>query len=125
MILPNMKTLRWTFLACLLLSCLLLLQPAQAQQARAPDPDSMEAMPNFPGREDAFNLCSACHSMRVVGRQGMSRQRWDDTLTWMSEKHSMPPLEGAERISVLDYLEKAYPQTAPSAGGWRSPFAPK
>jgi hypothetical protein len=104
---------------------MLLLHPAGAQQTAAPHPDSMEAMPNFPGREDAFNLCSACHSMRVVGRQGMSRQRWDETLIWMTEKHSMPPLEGAERVSVLDYLEKAYPPAAPGAGGWRSPFAPK
>jgi hypothetical protein len=109
----------------LVFAALFLVQPASAQQVRAPDPDSMEAMPNFQGREEAFNLCSACHSMRVVGRQGMSRQRWDETLTWMTEKHSMPPLEGAERMTVLNYLEKAYPQTAPGTGGWRSPFAPK
>ncbi len=108
-----------------LLAAALLAVPAHAQQPPAPGPDSLEAMPNFPGREEAFTLCSACHSMRVVGRQGMSRQRWDETLTWMTEKHAMPPLEGAERASMLDYLEKAYPPAAPGAGGWRSPFAPK
>ncbi|MET0606692.1 MAG: hypothetical protein ABWZ80_09570 [Beijerinckiaceae bacterium] len=88
--------------------------------------ESPEDIPDHPGREETFYYCIACHSFRVVGRQGMSRERWDQTLDWMTEKHSMPKLAGEERKVILDYLEQAYPPTAQRApGGWVNPFAPK
>ncbi len=88
--------------------------------------ETPDSIPDFPGREETFYLCVACHSFRVVGRQGMSRERWNQTLDFMTEKHSMAKLEGDDRKQVLDYLEKAYPQEAPRApGGWVNPFAPK
>ena len=44
----------------------------------------------------------------------------------MTTKHSMPPLDAADRKIVLDYLAATYPPRAPSAaGGWQSPFAPE
>jgi hypothetical protein len=96
--------------------------PAQAPAA----PETADDIPDFPGREETFHYCIACHSFRVVGRQGMSRERWDQTLDWMTEKHSMGKLEGDDRRLILDYLEKAYPPAALQApGGWVNPFAPK
>ena len=56
----------------------------------------------------------------------MSRQQWDDTLDWMTERHGMPAVEGAERNRILDYLADHYPPRAPArAGGFRNPFAPQ
>jgi hypothetical protein len=77
--------------------------------------------PDGPYRDEVFYLCTACHSSRLVRNQAMSRERWDATLTWMTERHGMPELEGEERAQVLDYLEAHFgpaTQGEPS----RSPF---
>ena len=43
----------------------------------------------------------------------MTRDRWDMTLTWMTERHNMPPLEGEDRERFLDCLTQAFgPGTA-------------
>jgi hypothetical protein len=97
---------------------------ASAFPAAATD-ETAESLPNFPGRDDTFGYCIGCHSFKVVGRQGMNRERWDDTLTWMSEKHSMPAPDADMRKVLLDYLEKAYPQQSGGSRGWTNPFAPK
>ncbi len=88
--------------------------------------ETPEVLPAGPHRDETFYFCMACHSSRVVSRQGMSRERWDETLHWMSEKHAMPVLEGEERGLVLDYLAQAFPARTPAvAGGWKSPFTPQ
>lgn len=88
-----------------------------------------EDLPNFPGREETFYTCVACHTFNLVSRQGMSREQWDGTLSWMSERHGMPRLEGADRLLVLNYLSQAYPSIGhtPSGGGggWQNPFKPQ
>lgn len=97
--------------------------PAFAQTPNADD--TPESLPDHPGREETFYYCVACHSFKVVGRQGMDRARWSGTLDWMTEKHGMPKLEGKEREVILDYLAKAYPPSSAPAGGWRNPFQPQ
>lgn len=109
------QTLRAAALATALLAW-----PASAQAEETP-----ESIPDFPGREETFAYCIGCHSMKVVGRQGMDRVRWDATLTWMSEKHNMPVPDADTRKLLLDYLDKAYPPAPAGQGGWTSPFAPQ
>lgn len=87
--------------------------------------ETPDALPNFPGRDETFGYCIGCHSFQVVGRQGMSRERWDETLTWMTARHSMPVPDAAMRKVLLDYLTVAYPEQRGSARGWVNPFAPK
>lgn len=88
--------------------------------------ETPEALPDLPGREETFGYCIGCHSMTVVGRQGMDRGRWDATLTWMTEKHGMPEPDADMRKVLLDYLAQAFPpQTPAKGGGWVNPFAPK
>ena len=95
-------------------------------QTPATAEETPESLPDFPGREETFGYCVGCHSFQVVGRQGMDRGRWDDTLNWMTEKHSMPAPDAEMRKLLLNYLAQAYPTRAPSqAGGWVNPFAPK
>lgn len=109
--------------AALLLGAVAL--PASIQPAAARE-ESAEALPAAPGRDEAFVTCSACHAYRLVAAQGLSRERWDETITLMSEKHGMPKLEDDERRVVLDYLAKAHPpKRATGTGGFQVPFAPQ
>lgn len=86
--------------------------------------EAPEQYPAAPNREEAFYICTACHGFRIVAAQAMSRARWDETLTWMTERHNMSKLEGQEREKILDYLAAAFPERQRTPGGWRSPFAP-
>jgi hypothetical protein len=80
------------------------------------------ALPDGPHRDEVFYVCTACHSSRLVKNQGMSRERWDQTLRWMTERHGMAPLEGEERQRFLDYLATALGETSGEAAR-RTPFA--
>src|SRR5690606_8715997 len=81
--------------------------------------DVPENLPDGPNREEIFWFCTACHSSELIRRQGLSRDRWDDVLTWMTERHGMAPLDGAERDKYLDYLSEALP---PRRRGFTNPF---
>lgn len=96
---------------------------AAAQNASTTE-ETPESLPDFRGREETFGYCIGCHSFKVVGRQGMDRARWDETLSWMTEKHNMPAPDEETRKVLLDYLAQAFPASS-AAGGWVSPFAPK
>ena len=87
-----------------------------------PREENIEELPASPGRDETFYTCTACHNFKLVAQQGMSRQRWNDTLTWMTERQGMPAIEGADRELILDYLSTHYPQTEPAARGWQNPF---
>jgi hypothetical protein len=90
------------------LAALALAGAAAGQEAEEPS-----IFPEGPHRDEVFYLCTACHSSRLVRNQAMSRERWDATLTWMSERHGMPELEGEERAHFLDYLSAHF---GPAAG---------
>ncbi|WP_374447746.1 hypothetical protein [Stella sp.] len=82
--------------------------------------DVPENLPEGPDREEVFWYCTACHSSELVRRQGLSRERWDDLLTWMTDRHGMAPLEGSDRERFLDYLSQALPPRP--ARGFVNPF---
>ncbi|MBT6036018.1 MAG: hypothetical protein HOJ34_08800 [Kordiimonadaceae bacterium] len=67
------------------------------------DPD-MALLPIGEGREEVFYLCSACHSIKTVVQQRLSRDTWDYTLDYMVAEQGMPELEEEERAQILDYL---------------------
>lgn len=60
------------------------------------------------GREATYYTCSACHAIRLVTQQRLSRDRWDHLLDWMQAEQAMPPLADKERAEILDYLESHY-----------------
>ena len=92
-------------------------------QSFTPRDETPEEFPAAPGRDEAFYGCTACHNFKLVAQQGMDRRQWDDTITFMVEKHNMPKPEDKERAVILDYLAAAFPQRAPaSGGGWQNPF---
>jgi hypothetical protein len=96
--------------------------PVLAQGTFVPREEIPEQFPAGAGRDEAFYACTACHNFQLVAAQGLNRRQWDESLTWMTRRHNMPPLEGKERETVLDYLEAAFPPRAPPRGGWQNPF---
>ena len=95
-------------------------------QAFAPAAEQPDDLPDGAGRDETFYACTACHNFRLVAAQGMTRAQWDDSLSWMTKRHNMADIQGADRDLILDYLEKNFPPKAPSrAGGWRNPFSPQ
>jgi hypothetical protein len=96
--------------------------PAGAQsQAFTPSDEKPEDYPAAPGREDTFYACTPCHGFRIVAQQGQSRRQWDDTLDWMTQRFNMPVPGDADRKTMLDYLEAAFPPRS-SPRGWQNPF---
>lgn len=107
------------------LIAVLLIRPdgARAQSpAFEPQVEDIETLPPGEGREATFYNCTACHAFKLVAAQGMPRERWNDTIQWMIERHNMPPPTPQERTAMLDYLAKTFPPRPPR-GGWRNPFA--
>ena len=66
-------------------------EPAAAQApAFTPRDESPEDYPAAAGREQTFYACTACHGFKLVAQQGQTREHWDDTLDWMTQRHGMP-----------------------------------
>lgn len=62
-------------------------------------------LPAGPGREEVYYTCKSCHSLMLVTQQGMSRERWDETLEWMVEDQGMNEIDDVlTRNLILDYL---------------------
>ena len=97
---------------------------AQTKRVR-PAEEGPEQYPAGANRDDTFYFCTACHSFKLVAAQGMSRERWDESLTWMVSRHNMPDVQGAERANILDYLASAFPERKRAPGGWKNPFEGK
>ena len=102
---------------------LFLAMPAAAQQAAGLPPpaadEKPEDLPDGKGREETFYVCIACHGSAIIQQQGMTREMWDQTLTWMTEKHGMPPPDAGERELIVEYLAAAFP---PRRKGKPNPF---
>ena len=70
-------------------------------------------LPPGPGRETVFIKCAACHSLRIVLQQRLSRDVWDEVLVWMKEEQSMPKLDPELRELILDYLSTHFSPDKP------------
>lgn len=77
--------------------------------AGAQTEETPEALPEGPGREETFYGCVACHGSAIIRQQGMTRERWDETLRVMTAKHGMADYDGELRDLILDYLAKNFP----------------
>ena len=92
------------------------IRPAMAE----PDVGPWEDMPAGEGRRETYAICSACHSMKLVEQQGMTRTQWDETLVYMVEEHGMAPLERTLLDRILDYLAMAY---SPDRPNWNPEYS--
>jgi hypothetical protein len=74
--------------------------------------DTVESLPDGPGRETTFYACAACHGMAIIKQQGMTRTQWDASIDWMIERHGMVKPDAADRDTMLDYLAAQFPPRA-------------
>lgn len=93
--------------------------PAATTAAAAPErpapgehADTVESLPEGPGREETFYACAACHGTLIIKQQGMTRIQWDASIDWMIERHGMAKPDEAERNTILDYLTAQFPPRA-------------
>jgi hypothetical protein len=91
-----------------------LLGLSMASGSAASEAEPWSEMPAGEGRRETFAICSACHSMKLVEQQGMTRAQWDETLNYMLDEHGMAQLEGTLRAQILDYLATTYPPDRPN-----------
>ncbi|WP_407333345.1 c-type cytochrome [Enterovibrio sp. 27052020O] len=63
-----------------------------------------------PGENMALvaSMCSACHSLHLVTQQGLSKESWDETLTWMVDEQGMDELDPDDHEQILVYLSTYY-----------------
>lgn len=90
--------------------------------AFTPREEEPEEFPEALGREEAFYGCTACHGFKLVAAQGMSRQRWDETIEFMIQRHNMPTPGAQEREKMLDYLARAFPEQPAARRARPNPF---
>lgn len=65
----------------------------------------LEGLPDAPGAEDTYYLCSGCHSIALVKQQRLSDARWDYLWNWMIEEQGMPEMDDETRDAILGYLK--------------------
>ncbi len=66
------------------------------------------------GRDLVLDTCTLCHSESLLLNNRMTREHWDETITWMQEKQGLWQLDPKDRTTILDYLAKY--QGVPGAG---------
>jgi cytochrome c len=75
--------------------------------------DDFGGLAEAPGREEVYYACDACHSIRLVTQQRLSRERWDQLLDWMVAEQGMAELTAEERRVILEYLATHYGPDVP------------
>jgi cytochrome c len=65
-------------------------------------------LPDTPGVEETFYLCTACHSTAIIKQQRLPPSRWDYLWTWMIEKQGMPEQDPETKQTVLSYLKRHF-----------------
>lgn len=66
--------------------------------------EDWQGLPPGIGRKELYYSCQACHSLKTITQQGLSKEDWDETLTWMVEEQEMDPLPSKNRQLILNYL---------------------
>ena len=94
---------------------------AEAAAALAEQQEEETVLAEGEGRSEVFGYCTACHNTALIRRSAFTRDRWDELMDWMAEKHGMNTLEGEFRDTVVDYLARYYgPRARGPRGG--NPF---
>lgn len=84
------------------------MQRAPAQSDRPPGNPELGDLPDAPGAEETFYMCSACHSIALVKQQRITDTRWDYLWRWMIEEQGMADPGEELREVILGYLKQYY-----------------
>ena len=75
-----------------------------AAGAASDGPDEYFGLPEDAGRKEVMTFCGACHSLKLVAQEGLTRAQWAELLMSMYQDYEMEPLEAEDARLVLDYL---------------------
>jgi hypothetical protein len=76
------------------------------------------------GREQVQINCIPCHSTAIITATHATRERWDELITMMQQKHGLWPLIPTIRAQLLDYLAATQPPSDPGLdAGKQTPWA--
>ena len=104
----------------LLLSLLLLPLPAAEPQ----NTSAIQSLKPGKGREQIQINCIPCHSTAIITATHATRERWDELITTMQQKHGLWPLIPTIRAQLLDYLAATQPPSDPGLeAGKQTPWA--
>ena len=68
--------------------------------------------------------CIPCHSTAIITATHATRERWDELITTMQQKHGLWPLVPNIRKQLLDYLAATQPPSDPGLEvGKQTPWA--
>jgi len=87
-----------------------------------PTLDEIDDLPTGPGQEETFYTCTACHGLALIESQGMTSDRWDNTIGLMVRTHKMPEPTEEERNLIVSYLAEHFPPRQEQRG-WQNPFS--
>lgn len=80
-------------------------KPQSAPGTEVPTNPEFEDLPDAPGVEETFYLCTGCHSAALIKQQRISDARWDYLWNWMIEQQGMPEVDEETKAIVLAYLK--------------------
>ncbi|MEI6414228.1 MAG: cytochrome c family protein [Pseudomonadota bacterium] len=87
------------------------------------EPTDWQGLPEGEGRRDLFYSCQACHSLKLVQQQRLSRRVWAELLAWMVTEKRMPEPSPDVKERLLAYLSTHYGAQKSATPGGLLPLA--
>lgn len=84
-----------------------------APTAATGDPD-LELLPDDVGKQETFDGCAGCHSIKLVVQQGMNKNEWLETIEWMVDEQGMDPLDDDLNDTIAAYLATYFGRDRPN-----------
>jgi len=72
----------------------------------AQEANTHQGLPPGQGRDLVLGNCTVCHSSAIILQNHMTRESWDETISWMQKEQGMWDLDKKDRKIILDYLAR-------------------
>jgi hypothetical protein len=93
----------------ILITALLLGSTAIAQE---PELDPVSGLKMRGDWELVRNMCSACHSTRLITQQSGDADQWLGLIRWMQAEQNLWQFDPETEARIIDYLAENYPPQA-------------
>lgn len=80
-------------------------RPPQRKVPLPPGNPELGGLPDAPGAEETYYLCSACHSISLVTQQRLTDERWNYLWDWMVREQGMSDQDEETREMIISYLQ--------------------
>ena len=94
-------------------------EPDDGAQAGNPAEDSvanadLALLPDGGGKQETYDSCASCHSIKLVVQQGMDKDQWLETIEWMVDEQGMDALEDDLNQTISEYLATHFGRDRPN-----------